>query len=215
LEAANYLRISVGTLRSWVNGRYYPTASGRKFFEPLVRIAAPGFLSFYNLVEVHILLSTRKKYKIEMPVIREAIDYISKEFPSEHPLLTEKFLTDGKDLFVRKLEQTINVSKRGQLGIGPILDMYLKRIERDRIGLPLVLYPVRRDWEGQPDEEPPKVVVINPKVSSGRPVVHGTGIATTILYGRFRAGEGTEELARDYGLRLGQIDEVIRYATAA
>ena len=150
-----------------------------------------------------------------MPHIREAIDYISTEFPSEHPLLTEKFLTDGKYLFIKKLEQTINVSKRGQLGIGPILDQYLKRIERDSSGLPTEVFPLRIDWQGAPNEEPPKVVVINPKISSGRPVVVGTGIVTTILYGRFRAGEGTPELARDYGLTPEQIDEVIRYATAA
>lgn len=214
-ETAKYLGISLATLNSWVNGRSYPTAAGKKFFKPLIKLPAPGVLSFFNLVEAHILLATRKKHKIDMRYIREAIDYISKAFPSEHPLLTERFLTDGRDLFIRKLEQTINVSKHGQLGLGPILDLYLKRIARDHSGLPTEFFPLRIDWRGTPDKEPPKVVVINPKVSSGRPVIAGTGIVTTILYGRFRAGEGTEELAHDYGLKPEQIEEVIRYATAA
>jgi len=214
-ETGFYLGIPLGTLKSWVNGRHYQTAAGRKFFEPLVKLPAPGMLSFFNLVEIHILLATRKKYRLEMPAIREAIDYISKEFPSDHPLITEEFLTDGKDLFIKKLEQTINVSRRGQLGFGPILDLYLRRIERDRTGLPTRIFPIRIDWEGQPREEPPKVVVINPRVSSGRPVVYGTGVATSIIYTRFRAGESTEELANDYGLKPNQVEEVIRYATAA
>ena len=214
-ETAQYLGIPLATLNSWVNGRFYPTAAGKKFFKPLIKVPAPGTLSFFNLVEAHILLATRKKYKVEMPYIREAIDYVSKEFPSEHPLLTEKFSTDGKYLFIRKLEQTINVSKRGQLGLGPILDMYLKRIDRDISGFPTELFPVRIDWEGAPNQEPPKVIVMNPNISSGRPVIVGTGVVTTILYGRFRAGEEPEELARDYGVKPEQIYEVIRYATAA
>ena len=58
--------------------------------------------------------------------IRRALDYVQKTYPSVHPLLSESFLTDGKDLFVKKIlratgeEQTINVSSWGQLGLGPI-----------------------------------------------------------------------------------------------
>ena len=67
---------------------------------------------------------------VEMPSIRKAIDYVRKTYPSPHPLLSESFLTDGKDLFVEENqekttghEHTINVSSSwGQLGLGPILD---------------------------------------------------------------------------------------------
>jgi uncharacterized protein (DUF433 family) len=178
-------------------------------------------LSFYNLVETHILLSTRKKYQVEMPAIRTAIDYVRKEYPSDHPLLSENFLTDGKDLFVKKIEktavreQTINVSAWGQLGLGPILDLYLRRIERDEKGLPKKLFPIRMNWSGELNTEPPRVVVIDPAISSGRPVVNGTGIMTEIIVGRFNSGEGIESLADDYGLQVPQIEEVIRYAPAA
>ena len=213
-ETAGYLGMSLKTLQSWVKGRHYPTNAGNRFFSPLVKLKSPGKLSFFNLVEIHLLLSTRKKHRITMPAIREAIDYINTEFPSDHPLLSEQFLTDGKDLFVRKLEQTINITKRGQLGIGPILDLYLQRIDRDRTGLPIRLFPVRMDWDRLYDE-PPRVIVINPKVSSGRPVVQGTGVVTTIVNSRFRSGEGIEELSQDYGLKPAQIEEVIRYANAA
>jgi len=45
------------TLRSWVIGQAYPTESGRRFFRPPVEIADPDqkLLSFFNLVEVHVL----------------------------------------------------------------------------------------------------------------------------------------------------------------
>jgi uncharacterized protein (DUF433 family) len=214
-EAAGYLGLPVATLKSWVQGRSYPTRYGKGRFKPLAHAPSPGMLSFFNLVETHILLSTRKYHGLTMPAIRHAMDYVAEQFPSPHPLLSEQFLTDGKDLFIKKLEQTIDVTKRGQLGIGPVLDLYLRRIERDQSQLPMRLFPLRAGWVNRPGEEPPKVVVIDPSISSGRPVVHGTGVMAKILPGRFRAGEGIEELARDYGLQSSQIEEVIRYAPAA
>lgn len=220
-EAARCLGMSPATLNSWVNGRKYPTSTGIKFFAPLVELAAPGTLSFYNLVEAHILLSTRKKHNVEIPSIRRAIDYVRKEYPSAHPLLTEHFLTDGKDLFVKKiegasgLERTINVSNWGQLGLGPILDFYLRRIDRDDKGWPVKLFPIRMNWLGDLAQEPPKVVVIDPAVASGRPVVNGTGVMAEVIVGRFNTGEGIESIAEDYGLQVAQIEEAIRYAPAA
>ncbi len=220
-EAARFLGMPPATLTSWVNGRTYPTSSGPRFFKPLIALPSPGLLSFYNLVEAHILLATRKKHQVEMPAIRSAIDYVKKFYPSRHPLLTETFLTDGKDLFVRKIqtkadrEQTINVSRGGQLGFGPILDFYLRRIERDSKGWPIRLFPVRMNWPGDVNNDPPRVVVIDPTISSGRPVVNGTGIMAEIIVGRFNTGEGMESIADDYGLDVGQIEEVIRYAPAA
>ena len=64
-EAARCLGMSAATLDSWVNGRKYPTAVGQRFFKPLIELPTSGSLSFYNLVEAHILLSTRKKHKVE------------------------------------------------------------------------------------------------------------------------------------------------------
>jgi len=220
-EAARCLGMSVATLDSWVNGRKYPTSTGQKFFKPLVELTAPGNLSFYNLVEAHILLSTRKKHRVEMPSIRRAIDYVRKTYPSAHPLLSENFLTDGKDLFIKKIEgptrqeQTINVSSWGQLGLGPILDFYLRRIERDDSGWPIRLFPIRMNWPGDLTSDPPRVVVIDPAVSSGRPVVNGTGVMAEVIFGRFNTGEGIESIAADYGLKVSQIEEAIRYAPAA
>ncbi len=220
-EAARCLGMSVATLDSWVNGRKYPSSTGQRFFKPLIELTAPGSLSFYNLVEAHILLSTRKKHGVEMPAIRRGIDYVRKTYPSVHPLLSEDFLTDGKDLFVKKIvgateqEQTINVSSWGQLGLGPILDFYLRRIERDDKGWPIKLFPIRMSWPVDLNSDPPRVVVIDPAVSSGRPVVNGTGVMAEVIFGRFNTGEGIESIATDYGLKVTQIEEAIRYAPAA
>lgn len=214
-ESAYYLGIPKATLVSWAEGRYYPLKhGGRKFFKPLIDMRGGSLLSFYNLVEAHILKSMRKLYALHVLEIRSAIQYIARRFPSVHPLITEQFWTDGKDLLVKKLELTIDASSGGQLGLRPVLDLYLRRIERDRFGLPMQLFPFRVGWREKIDEEPPKTVVIDPDVSSGRPVVYGTGVMTCILSGRYKAGERIGELARDYGLSRHRVEEAIHYFEA-
>jgi len=102
-----------------------------------------------------------------------------------------------------------------QLGLGPILDFYLRRIQRDEKGWPMKLFPIRMNWAGDLNSEPPRVVVIDPAVSSGRPVVTGTGVMAEVIVGRFNTGEGIGSIADDYGLEASQIEEVLRYAPAA
>ena len=56
-EAAHYLGIPKATLRSWVLGRPYLTATGRRFFKPIIDLPdrEQRLLSFVNLVEAHVL----------------------------------------------------------------------------------------------------------------------------------------------------------------
>ncbi|MEE9256893.1 MAG: DUF433 domain-containing protein, partial [bacterium] len=56
----------------------------------------------------------------------------------------------------------------------------------------------------------PKTVVIDPKVSFGRPVLVGTGIPTLVIAERCKAGESIEELAEDYRRSTSEIVEAIR-----
>lgn len=55
VDAARYVRIPVGTLRSWISGRSYLSGKGNQFSPPLIELPNPKIreLSFTNLVEVH------------------------------------------------------------------------------------------------------------------------------------------------------------------
>lgn len=208
-EAALYLRIPVATLRSWVLGRNYPTSKGEGFFKPVITIPSgkPPLLSFMNLVEAHVLDAIRRKHQVPLDNVRRALQYLQREYPSRHPLADQNFETDGLDLFIEKYGSLINISREGQLAIKELLKAYLSRIERGADGLPIKLFPFTR--KGQPEE--PKAVVIDPHVSFGRPVLKGTGIATSIIAERYKAGESVQELAEDYGRQTDEIEEAIRY----
>ena len=109
-------------------------------------------------------------------------------------------------MFVELFGKLVNITPEGQLVIKELIEAYLRRVERDPVGIPVRLYPFTR--ERKPEE--PRTIVIDPYVSFGRPVLTGTGIATTIIAQRYKAGESIEELAEDYGRSRSDIEEAIR-----
>jgi len=102
-EAAYYLGIRSGTLRTWVIGRKIPFGRQTRWLDPLITAAdvQGGLLSFYNLAEAHILAASRYKHRVPLRSIRNAIIHLQNRYPSPHPLLSRDFYTDGLDLFLK------------------------------------------------------------------------------------------------------------------
>jgi uncharacterized protein (DUF433 family) len=163
-------------------------------------------LSFINLVEVHVLDAIRREHRIPLDKVRVAIDYLRREFNSEHPLADHRFETDGLDLFVQRYGKLINISRAGQLAIRQLLQAHLKRVERDASGAAIRLYPFTRKRL----QDEPKAIVIDPSISFGKPVMAGSGIPTSIVAERYKAGETIRELADDYERPQSDIEEAIR-----
>ena len=207
-EAAHYLRVPLATLKSWVIGRTYPTGQGKSLFQPLVKLphSNKGRLTFINLVEVHVLDAIRRYHRVPLTKVRRAIHYVSATFPSRHPLADQAFETDGFNLFVQKYGELINASLDGQLAMRELLESHLQRIERDLEGVAVRLYPFTR----KQSSDEPKMIVIDPRISFGRPVLLGTGIPTAIIAERYKAGEPIDSLAKDYGRVRSEIEEAIR-----
>ncbi len=208
-EAAHYLRLPVATIRSWAIGRQYPTQFGTTAFRPLIDIADPDgrLLSFRNLGELHVLGSIRRAHQVKLAAVRQAIDYLRKKFRSDQPLLEKEMLTDGRDLFIEKYEHLVNISQDGQMEMREIMAVYLKRIECDRSGIPIRLFPFTRDRYA----ESPEIISIDPKIRFGKPCINGTRIPTAIIAERHQAGDSIGLMAEDYGRKPEEIEEAIRY----
>lgn len=207
-EAAHYLQIPLATLRSWVRGRFYPTENGRKYFHPIITLPDTSLasLSFINLVEAHVLDAIRHEHNLPFPKVRSAVNYVKRQFGSSHPLAEQKFETDGVNLFVSRFERFVSVSEEGQLAMRELIKAHLRRVEHDEAGLAARLYPfTRKDGLDQP-----RFVVIDPLISFGRPTIKGTGITTSILAERYKAGDSMDALAQDYGCERAQVEEAVR-----
>jgi uncharacterized protein (DUF433 family) len=166
------------------------------------------YLSFLNLVEGHIISGVSRHYGVRLREIRSALQYVRKHLDTERPLIAQEFRTDGKSLFIERFGQMINASRQGQITMEALLTSRLERIDRDAFGLPVQLHPYTRVTSMDRSPEQPKLVVINPLVSFGRPSVRG--IATSVLWSRYAAGDSLVHLSQDYGLTADEIDEAIR-----
>lgn len=216
-EAARYVRMPEVTLRSWVAGRLYPVQGRQRRSKPVIELDDPNrqCLSFLNLVEAHVLAAIRRRYGVRLPKVRRALDYVRREFDVPRPLIDQAFQTDGLDLFVERYGKLINASREGQQAMKEIMSVYLQRIERDTRGLPIKLYPFTRDTESDAaPKSDPRLVVITPMVSFGRPVITGTGIPVSAIYERYKAGDSISDLARDFRLAPDAVEEAIRCEAA-
>lgn len=200
-EAAAILNIPTSTLRSWI------TKGSTKLGPLIVPVDEDNsLLSFFNLVEAHVLVSTRRR-NIPMSRVRIAVEYMREKVGGPHPLASYELATDAKSIFVRKLEgMTVDASRFGQPALGEILDKYLRGIKRAKSDkMPVQVRPLtKRTLKLSP-------VIIDPYVSSGSPVIKGTGIVATTVWKRAKGGESLRDLARDYDLKLSEIETVVRY----
>lgn len=204
-EAAALVGCPVSTLRSWVLGRTYPKRNGGTGRSPAIIKPATlnaSLISFTNVVEAHVLAGLRRRYELKLDSIRTAVRYVREKLGTSHPLAHEQFKTDGVHLFVERFGRLINATKEGQTAIREVLDTYLERIDY-RDGRAVRFFPLLR-------EAAPRVIVVDPRRSFGRPVIAGTSIPITAIRERFDAGDNVELLAEDYEVPSDQIQEALR-----
>ncbi len=209
-EAARHIRTPYSTVYSWLKGRSYSGASGTKRSEPVISHSG-GQLSFYVLVELHIIRGLRELRGISMATIRRSLDYARRDGwgTSFRELTRRNLKEDGGDLFIEYEGELISLSRGGQLALKEILEGYLKRVDLDDMDLPRRFYPFMPISEILGSDR--KTVLIDPFVAFGRPVIANTGVPTSVVAQRYDAGESLEDLAWDYDIDAGQLRDAILY----
>ncbi len=209
-EVAQHLSLPNGTVRYWALGR----ADARPLIEP-PQLRSPLLLSFFNLVELYIISTVRRTHEVKMSRVRTALDRLrtmaQTGFERRHPWLQRTLLTDGGSLFVEVYGQLINLSQDGQAEMRQFIESALSRIEIDTAALPLRFFPHTRPTR----DFGPRTILIDPRLSGGRPVLNGTGLATELIAERYALGESIDDLASDYDCGRARVEEAIRYELRA
>jgi uncharacterized protein (DUF433 family) len=211
-RAAHYLHISPSTLRSWVRGRDYPTKDGMEHWPALIK--AGDLLSFNNLIEAYVLRALRVDHKLKMRAVRTALDYAQREFGLSRLLLSAELQAAPGNVFLERFGQIINLNRSGQLAAKQLLDAVLQRVKRNPEGLPERMFPVA-SYDVNALRLSPQLIVIDPEVSFGRPIVAARGVRTAMIISRIDAGEEPLDVARDYGLEPEELEAAISYERAA
>ncbi len=212
-EAARYLKVAPATLRSWVAGRRYEKSSGTAISRPLIHPAKklPPVLSFWNLIEAHVLRSLRTEHGVSMDALRRAISYAQKSMNLERLLLSQELRTDAGKLLLERYGQLIELSASGQIAMRHMFNEHLARVEWDEWKFPVPLYPFASSRT--PMAQRP--IAIDAHIAFGRPVLAQKGISTGTIAARIDAGESAADLADDYDLSVLDIEEAVFYERAA
>lgn len=207
-EAARYVRIPAPTLRTWVVRSSDISRPNRRIHLPL--IIAPEYdpirLSFNNIVEAYVLRALRTRHGVSIRAARRAIDEAENNLGVKRLLLCPELRTNAGELFLDTYSTLINLNRASQLGIRLVLQTYLERIELDEANRPARLFP---------SNGIEKVIVLDPWVAFGRPIVARRGISTSAIVARINAGETEEEIAEDYELKTLEVEEAVVYEQAA
>lgn len=212
-EAARYLRLPAATLRTWLVGRVYPKGDAQATFQPLIRPARqqPLQLSFYNLIEAHVLRALRTDHGVALAELRAAMAYAQKKLKVQRLLLSPELRTHAGQVFLDRYVELINLSASGQLAMRKLFEDHLQRVEWDEWKFPVRLYPYLQGMQRGPD----RPIAIDPRVAFGRPVMRSRGISTAAIADRIDAGESVESLADDYDLSRDEIEQAVLYSRAA
>jgi uncharacterized protein (DUF433 family) len=203
IEAARYLHVPHSTLQFWTSGG-----------EPIVQLAQRGhrpLLSFKNLVECYVVQGVRTVHKVRVNKIRNAAGFLRRNFTSLNPLADYDLICDGVDLFLEIEGTLINLSLHGQSGMKPILYAHLRRVERDEAGVARRLFPYKNRAHMTSPQDAPRLIVIDPMVSFGRPILRDSGIPSSILASRFKAGDSIAVLADSYDRQEDEIRAAVEW----
>lgn len=209
-EAARYLGVPTSTLSTWAHG-YVRQPAGRPSIEGdpiLTAIKTPPRhpeIPFVGLVEGMVAAAFRRA-GVSMQKVRKALAVIQDEIGIDHALASKKLFTDGAEILfdyasAENDDELLTVVTSGQRVFGEVVHDYLVRITyapdgwADRLVLPITAR---------------ELIECDPRRGFGRPLFIRGGAPMDDVLDRFRAGEPLSEVARDFGLRAEDVEDVIR-----
>jgi len=169
-------------------------------------------LSFWNIVEAHVLRSLRTEHGVSMDKLRQAVSYAEQALNVSRLLLSQELCTEAGSLFIERYGEIIDISSSGQIAMRSMFREHLARVEWDEWKFPARLFP---PFTAGVFRTGARAVSIAADVAFGRPVLARGGISTAVIAARIDAGERLDDLAADYDLTPDDIEDAVLYERAA
>lgn len=194
-EAGRLLRVPPQKITRWlrghsVKGKYYPAL----WKSEITLDDDQLILGFRDLMEVRVA-DAFIRAGVSAIRVRSAIQVAKEVIGSDHPLSTDRFRTDGREIFLRIIEMDDSGEESERL-----LNLFRRQYEFKGIVEP-ILKTVDFDDEGEPQQWWPNGrrlnIVIDPERSFGQPIDAETSVPTAIL-ASFAEVQGIEATAKAY-----------------
>lgn len=204
-DAALILRLPLSRLRAWVGG-----------YLDVVGSTPPGMLAtwgrgrqrafnFHVLIEAYTVYTLRQ-LGVTMARVRTAREILAARLQASYPFASRGILAQGgKVLFDPGVDAPggiIHLASGQQAEFRDIIFPFCNELDFTReTGLAERFWPLGRDSH----------IVIDPRVSFGRPVIVRTGITVESIAGLVAAGEAAENVAAQFDIPIEAVLEAGRF----
>ncbi len=218
-EAARIIDVPPSTFHSWVKGYVRrpegrPDVIGKAVVTSVAHEPGRESVPFIGLAEGMVLAAIRRQ-GVPLQRIRPALSVLEREIGIEHALASERLFTDGAEILLDYAEAAGNspeaesarelvVVRHGQRVFADVVDAYLQRITfaqdgwAERLKLPQYGHAS---------------VIVDPRLSFGRPVFEHGGARLADALGLFQAGEDLDTVCVEYGVERAEVEDAVRVAS--
>lgn len=213
-RAARLVGSELRSVRRWLKGYSWKYGDGRKVSGPLwtlqyaddEEIGDEQVLGFHDLLELRTVARFIEQ-GVSLQVIRATID-VARETLGDYPLHSRRFVTDGKKIFLEAVERAGEDPK--------LLDVRRQQFAMDAVIRPSLLEGIEFGadanalrWFPMPKK---RLVVLDPQVQFGEPIVAERGVPTDTLAAAFKAeGENVERVARLYRIKPQEVKAAVAF----
>jgi uncharacterized protein (DUF433 family) len=188
-EAARLTGLKPKRVREWFLGRPRDEARKPVFRSDYQSVGGDRAISFHDLIELFVAGQLRER-GVSLQTLRKVHSQLENEWGTRHPFCRHEVLTKHGQVFTRGLddrgrEEVVEVLTR-QRAFPEILLPFLQRIDYDDATA------MARRWCIA------NLVVIDPTICLGKPIVEGVGVATAILAAAYEANDQNAELVAEW-----------------
>lgn len=201
-DADRLAGVSRSTSRRWLAGYRYQAPSGERVVQPPVTpgIERRGVVSFVDLVEI-VAIGRLRERGFSLRAIRQVVQNCQEILKVPRPLVTLRFKTGGREIFVESGSALLEVGKRrGEQAWREILGPFLQDLDYTE--------DMASRWWPLGRRNP---IMIDPDYAYGFPVIQHSGVRTEIILERFQAGDLHEQIARDFNIRPIEVERALQF----
>lgn len=207
-EAGRLLHVPPSKITRWLRGHQISGKAYEPLWTPEIDLDDERvFLGFRDLMEVRVV-NAFIRAGVSAIRVRSAIQLASEIVGRDHPLATNRFRTDGREIFLQVIEtdedggqreRLLNLFKR-QYEFKGIIDPILKTVDFGEDGNPLLWWPGGRRLN----------VVVDPARSFGQPIDAISSVPTAVLAAAAKL-EGIHGAASSYAVSDTSVRRAIEF----
>jgi uncharacterized protein (DUF433 family) len=211
-QAARLVGAEPRALRRWLQGYSRKHKGEQVRSQPLweTQLKDQGLpeevIGFRDLLELR-MVAAFVKHGVDLKVIRATLEVASKNFGKNYPLTNQKFLTDGKRIFLQAVEEATGEPR--------MIDVLRKQFVFSDIIKPSLYAGIEYGLDGAIRWFPlgkRKTIVLDPARQFGTPIIARVGIPTDTIHASFLAeGRDKTMVARVFDITPQMVIDAVEF----